>query len=148
MKSVIVLASFMLVAAASADPAPGDSGKARAKYILHCSGCHGLNGEGTIEGGIPGFPKSVRYIADLEQGRDYILHVPGVVSTNMPDADVAEVLNYILDRWGGDEDPAYFSAEEVTRRRSKPDRDIVMFRREITRNLRASGVEISDYPWP
>lgn len=139
---VALLASTM--APASAGSAEGLS--ARANYTLHCSGCHRQDGEGAIEGGIPAFQDSVGHIAGTEMGRTYILHVPGVISTNMSDADVAGVLNYILDKWG--EGGTDFTAQEVTQRRALPVADVVAFRRLVVDDLNRTGVQIAEYPWP
>lgn len=147
MRPALFLPGMMLATAAIAEPVADGPQKARTNYILYCSGCHGLNGKGTAEGGVPGFPNSVGYIASLESGRDYILQVPGVVNTRMSDAETAEVLNYILNEWAGGEAPD-FSAQEVSQRRTRPARNVVVFRREIARDLRAAGIEISEYPWP
>lgn len=119
---------------------------ARASYILHCSGCHGMTGLGTEAGGIPTFPGSVGHIARSEVGRTYITHVPGVIGTDMDDAQIAEVLNYILEKWG--EGALPYSADEVTRRRAIPVGDVVILRREVVEDLRKTGIEIAEYPWP
>lgn len=131
--------------AALADGAP-HLGKPRADYILHCAGCHGMTGEGTVQGGVPPFPGSVGHIAGSDIGRSYIMHVPGVISTGMNDAEIAEVLNYILDNWGQGAEP--FTAQEVTRRRAIEIGDVVAYRREVVADLRRAGIEIAEYPWP
>ena len=124
----------------------GEHGKTRSDYILHCSGCHTLTGEGTVNGGIPAFPDSIQHIAGLENGRTYMVHVPGVISNDMSDAEIAAVLNYILDQWGGGE--GHFSADEVTARRAQEIGDVVVYRRRVVEELRADGVELAEYPWP
>lgn len=143
-----LLVSVMLLAGTVIPGLAGETttSSARANYILHCSGCHGMSGAGTVEGGIPAFPNSVGHIAGSELGRTYITHVPGVVSTEMEDAEIAEVLNYILDEWsdGGQ----HFTAKEVTRRRAENVGDVVELRREVVEELKRAGVEIADYPWP
>lgn len=124
------------------------SDKARADYILHCSGCHGMAGNGTVEGGIPAFPNSVGHIAGYENGRNYMLQVPGVITTDMDAAEIAGVLNYILEEWSDDIPAAPFTAQEVTMRRALPARDVVDYRREIARELMTDGIQIAEYPWP
>ena len=124
----------------------GEAGRDRSDYILHCSGCHTLNGRGTVRGGIPAFPDSIEHIAGLDNGRTYMVHVPGVVSNDMSDEQIADVLNYILDQWGGGGN--HFSAEEVTRRRARDIGDVVAYRRMVVEELRAGGVELAEYPWP
>jgi hypothetical protein len=106
-----------------------------------------MQGMGTVSGGIPPFPNSVGHIASIDMGRTYILHVPGVISTNMTDAEVAAVLNFILEYWG-DGHGAPFTATEVTERRAVPVEDVVVFRRSVVDELNDIGIEIAEYPWP
>lgn len=136
----------MLLTGMAMPVSAAEIGHARADYILRCSGCHGLNGNGTVEGGIPAFPNSVSHIAGIDIGRTYILHVPGVISTDMTDARIADVLNYIVDKWGDGD--THFSAGEVTRRRAIPVGDVVALRRKVVEELRKAGIELAEYPWP
>lgn len=141
---------FLLTAALSLLLSPpaiaAGNGAARSDYILHCSGCHTMNGQGTVSGGIPAFPDSIEHIAGLDDGRTYMVHVPGVISNNLTDAEIADVLNYILDQWGDGEN--HFSPAEVTRRRAERIGDVVVYRRSLVRQLRAAGTELAEYPWP
>ncbi|ATG48230.1 c-type cytochrome [Celeribacter ethanolicus] len=124
---------------------------AHTNYILRCAGCHGFEGGGTPEGGIPAFPDSVGYIAGTELGRTYMMHVPGVVSASLNNREIAEVMNYILDVWGetdSGEAPVHFTEEEVTRRRAEPVPDVVAYRRLAVDELTAMGITVADYPWP
>ncbi|MFV0292248.1 MAG: c-type cytochrome [Paracoccus sp. (in: a-proteobacteria)] len=135
-----IMAIIALVSVAEA------SETTRANYILNCSGCHGMTGMGTLEGGIPPFPDSVQKIANSENGRTYLLHVPGVVDNDMTDAEVADVLNYILDQWGDGE--GHFTETEVSVRRAVEIGDVVVYRRQLVTELGATGIVIADYPWP
>ncbi len=144
----MVAGAVLLGTALSAVPLMAGGNKARADYILHCSGCHGMSGKGTVAGGIPAFPGSIGHIAGYENGRDYILQVPGVTTTGMDDAAIAEVLNYILEEWSEGIDAPKFTAHEVTRRRARPARDVVDYRREVVGELGMRGIEIAAYPWP
>lgn len=127
-------------------PALAGAGSPRVSYVLNCSGCHGMTGEGTPSAGIPTFPGSVGHIADSDIGRTYMMHVPGIVSASLSDAEIAAVVNYVLDAWG--DGAPHFTAEEVTRRRSIPVPDVVAFRRDVVAELAGQGVTIADYPWP
>lgn len=118
----------------------------RVAYALHCSGCHVMDGEGAPEAGIPTFVDSVGQIARSDMGRTYMMHVPGVVSAGLSDAEIAEVMNYVLDAWGEGAPP--FTADEVTRRRAMPVADVVAYRRALAAELGKAGVTIADYPWP
>ncbi len=143
----IALALLAPVLALAGSPALAvEGGKPRSDYILHCAGCHGMTGEGTELGGVPAIPNSVGHIATIDIGRTYIMHVPGVISTDMTDAGIADVMNYILDHWADGQN--HFTPEEVARRRAIPIGDVVTYRRKVVDELRGAGIEIAPYPWP
>lgn len=143
MRRILVCLALLLPGAM---PASAGALSPHASYILQCSGCHLLNGEGAPAAGIPTFPGSVGLIAGADIGRTYMMHVPGVVSASLSDAEIAEVVNYVLDSWG--DGAAHFTAEEVSRRRAIPVGDVVAFRREVAAELATEGITIADYPWP
>lgn len=120
----------------------------RVNYVLHCAGCHGMTGEGSRVGGIPAFPHSVAHIASIDAGRTYMMHVPGVISAGLSDAQIAEVTNYILAEWSDGAAFTPFDAAEVTRRRAVPVSNVVEYRRVVAEELAAQGIELAEYPWP
>lgn len=135
-------ASICLMAgAAAAERSP------RANYILRCTGCHGIEGMGTEEGGVPAFPGSVGKIAEIDAGRTYMMHVPGVVASSLTNAEIAAVMNYVMDTFD-ETDAAPFTEAEVIERRTIPVVDIVDERRAVVLELRDMGFEIAEYPWP
>lgn len=141
---VLIVAVFVQAFAANAEAV---SSKARSNYVLHCSGCHGLDGKGVPDGGVPGFPGSIGFIAGSDAGRAYILKVPGVINNRMDDAELTDVLNYILSI-SGEKSNLYFTVEEVSSYRLNSTGNVVTLRREIVRQLQSEGVQIADYPWP
>ena len=134
-----------LLLGAALPAAAGASG--RTNYLLRCAGCHGMEGLGTEIGGVPAFPGSVGLLASDDAARTYMMHVPGVVGASLDDAEIAEVTNYIVERWGGTGAPA-FTAEEVTRRRAAPVANVVALRSEIAARMAAEGKTLAPYPWP
>jgi mono/diheme cytochrome c family protein len=141
-------ARLAILAALVASAAGAQQYTPRVNYILHCAGCHGMTGEGSQVGGIPAFPHSVAYIASIDAGRTYMMHVPGVVSAGLSDAQIAEVTNYILAEWSDGAAFTPFDAAEVTRRRAVPVSNVVEYRREVAGELAAQGIELAYYPWP
>lgn len=121
---------------------------ARANYLLLCSGCHNASGMGSEEGGVPAFPGSVGKIAGFDRGRTYMMHVPGVVSNALTDAEIADVMNYVLDTWAVDEGAARFTGGEVAARRKLPVPDVVAERRAVAADLAGKGIDLATYPWP
>ncbi|WP_085314480.1 c-type cytochrome [Derxia lacustris] len=120
-----------------------------ANYLLRCAGCHGIEGHGAPESGIPPFPGLVDPFYRDAQGRTYLLHVPGVVSSSLSAQEIAAVLNYIAARWAkAPAGIARFDAAEVSQRMAEPVADVVAFRRGLVEKYRAAGVEVAPYPWP
>ncbi|MDQ0322729.1 mono/diheme cytochrome c family protein [Pararhizobium capsulatum DSM 1112] len=121
---------------------------ARFNYMLRCAGCHTETGEGLPHAGIPQFPGYIDAFAADDEGRTYMMHVPGVVGSSLSDAQIAAVLNYVVKSWGDPSIVAPFTAEEVTTRRAKPVPDVVAYRRQLVTRLKAEGAKIAEYPWP
>jgi mono/diheme cytochrome c family protein len=139
-----------LLALLSVLAGPARARSPEALYLLKCSGCHRADGQGAPEAGVPPFPGFVGDLARDPDGRTYMLHVPGVVSSNLPDAELTTVLNYLLDHWSNAPagQVAPFTAEEVARQRAVPVNDIVKYRRTLVARLRKTGVPVAQYPWP
>ncbi|MBE0579558.1 hypothetical protein [Devosia sp.] len=123
----------------------------KASFILKCAGCHLSDGTGMPGSGIPDFVGKVGVFAALPEGRAYLLHVPGVIGSSLSDAQIAEVLNYIMDTWAGASLPADyrpFEAAEVSALRQQNVGNAVKFRRIVVDKLEAMGLSVADYPWP
>jgi hypothetical protein len=126
-------------------------GRAHSNYTLRCSGCHGTQGDGCPGAGIPDFRQFIGAFAGDDEGRTYVLQVPGVRSANLNDGDTAAVINYVMRTWGGKSVPpnyVEFTAEEVAVRRAHKIQDIVAFRRKIVARLEHQGFVMPAYPWP
>jgi hypothetical protein len=116
--------------------------QARLDYVLHCSGCHFMHGEGNPGGGIPRVRDQIGYLLTLPEGRAYLMQVPGLLSAGLPDADAAHLINWMLDYFGGSSMPAdfapYTGAEAREYRLHKP-ADIIAMRKRLAAQLRAAG---------
>jgi cytochrome c553 len=140
-----LIITMFSMAQAIAEPAHYN---ASTNYILRCAGCHAMDGTGSKNGGIPPLQLIKTFTSDAK-GRAYLMHVPGVVSTGLNSKEIAEVINYVADRWG-DKSISYtpFTEQEVAELRSEKIPDIVSYRREITEKYKAEGKTVADYPWP
>ncbi|HLW25604.1 MAG TPA: hypothetical protein VKT22_14715 [Steroidobacteraceae bacterium] len=63
-------------------------------YALNCQGCHGEAGVSVPE--IPRLAGRVGYFARLAEGRRYLVQLPNVALNPSSDADIAEILNFVL----------------------------------------------------
>ena len=92
-----------------------------ADYLLYCRGCHLHTGDAVPAANVPSLHELVPLLA-TQEGRDYLVRVPGVAQTPMTDEQVAEVLNWVLRNFNADTLPANFkpfTADEVANARGK-----------------------------
>jgi hypothetical protein len=85
------------------------------QYVLHCSGCHGLEGHGLASNGIPDLSEAWRY-ANTSAGRKYLISVPGVAASRLNNHDAAAMLPThragACSSWGSEKEKAFFSEEK------------------------------------
>ncbi len=99
----------------------GAAASAQFNYILHCQGCHLADGQAT-PGKIPPLVGAGKFL-EVEGGREFLVRVPGVSLSIIPDDELAELMNWMLYRFSAEDMPAEFepySAEEVGRYRQEP----------------------------
>lgn len=135
--------------AATAQPAtPGTAAAARSDFFLHCAGCHRFDGRGSPRHGIPDFRGSVGWFTHLPQGREYLVRVPGSSQSQLSDAELAVVLNWMLREFSAAQLPKDFqpyTEQEITRSRTPPYQDIVPVRRALEHALTADGRTLAEY---
>ena len=102
--------------------APGSADRPTEEaYVLHCSGCHGVDGAG-----VPGMVPSLRSLAGLlneEGGRAYLARVPGVAQAPIEDRELADLLNWVMRELSSSRNFEAYTPDEIARGRSQPLRD-------------------------
>lgn len=88
-----VLALCVAASTTRADP--------RADYLLHCGGCHLPDGRGAPPD-VPTLIASLGPIVASQEGRDYIVRVPGAAQTPLSDEQLAQVMNWVLTNFNAD----------------------------------------------
>jgi hypothetical protein len=113
----------VLVTVAGPRPAAGFS--PAVNFALECQGCHRADGAET-PGSVPALAGSVGRFLGVEGGRAYLIQVPGVAQAPLDDAALAGVLNWMLERFGGDlpRDFVPYTAAEVGALRRRPLTDV------------------------
>ncbi len=107
--------------------------------MLQCQGCHGVDGSG-FPGSVPPLQNQVGRFLRAAGGREYLIRVPGSAQSALSDADLAELLNWMIGRFGPADvaaDLTPFSAEEVSRHRARPLVDVEAVRRDLLRRIEA-----------
>jgi hypothetical protein len=129
----IVAAAGAWTGAALANPAQD--------YMLYCMGCHGAQAEG-VPGKVPPLAHALGRFMRTAAGRNYILRVPGAANSALSDAQLTAVLNWLAQQFNSDElaaDVPMFTAAEVTAVRHIPLASVLAARREVVRDLAATG---------
>jgi len=93
----------------------------RINYLLYCSGCHRPLGEGNPPN-VPTLHNELGLMMSVQEMRGYLARVPGSAHAPITDAELTEVLNWMLEEFNADTLPQNFeklTVEEVTEARSE-----------------------------
>jgi mono/diheme cytochrome c family protein len=119
----VPVAAPAAAAPGTAAPAGVENGqRAWQNWTLNCQGCHRLDGSGS-DATAPGIAGAVAKFLRVPGGREYLIRVPGVATSALSDADLAEVMNWMLWRFDKEHVPASFkpyTAAEIAPLRARP----------------------------
>ncbi len=107
-------------------------------YMLECQGCHLADGTGSA-GKVPALKDFVGRFLTVAGGREFLVRVPGSAQSVLDDRELAEVLNWIIRRFGPDDvsrEFVAFTREEVARYRGRPLTDVESVRSELIRHMK------------
>jgi len=110
-------------------------------YVLNCMGCHGATAEG-VPGKVPPLAHTLLQFMRSPAGRSYVLRVPGASNSMLSDVQLAAVLNWIAGNFGSVTlavSTPPFTAQEVAATRHTPMASLRATRREVLKELAASG---------
>ena len=141
-----VLAPLVLCLISAGSAAAPD--QAAQDYLQHCSGCHQMDGRGSVPNKVPTMLGSVGHFVRTLSGRAFLIQVAGVAQAPISDQAIADLLNWVLPTFGKSEMPADFtpySALEVQLARSTRPADIMALREQVARELAELGYTIARY---
>ena len=101
----------------------------RESYLLHCSGCHRLDGSGVT--GVAPDLREIGPLLETPAGRAYLGRVPGIAQAPIDDEELASLLNWVLTEIAGTAPLPAYTAKEVGILRAEPLRDPVAARRAL-----------------
>jgi mono/diheme cytochrome c family protein len=136
----VLIAALALAGNALAGGSPAEL------YTLNCWGCHKPHAEG-IPGTVPRLANSMGDFLRVPGGREYLVEVPGVASSALSDAEIAEVLNWLLATFNKAETPPDFkpyTAAEIAKYRPHQLIRITETRDDMVRRLKAKGIVVPD----
>jgi len=110
--------------------------RAKFNYQMLCQGCHTPDGTGAKD--VPKIKGFIGNFLTTSKGRDYLVRVPGSANSALNDADLAEVLNWMILNMGGDSVPEnmqHYTAEEVAKLRRHALFEVVEYRKMLVSEL-------------
>lgn len=114
---------------------------AKQNYVLDCMGCH--SAKGVVDPGrIPPLANNAAWYLGVRGGREFLARVPGSSSSNLTDAQLAGVLNYILIKMNGSllsKSFQPYTAAEVKKYRRPEYANPAVHRNVLIDELRAQG---------
>jgi len=121
-----MLAAAVVCAATAAAPlvpaGVADARRAWQNWTLNCQVCHRIDGSGDAQTA-PSLAGVVAQFLLVPGGREYLGRVPGVATSPLSDADLAEVMNWMLWRFDAAHLPSGFepyTAHEMHALRAAP----------------------------
>lgn len=134
---VALLISCILPAALWAD---FNADRAQSNYRILCQGCHTPDGSGGR--GVPRLTNSIGRFLSSQEGREYIVRVPGSANSPLDDVQLAELINWSIEQFAGESLPAswqYYSAAEILKYRKKPLFEVFEYRAKILNDSKAKS---------
>ncbi len=113
-------------------------------YALACMGCHGPRGDG-VTGMIPPLKHSLGWFMHSDAGRKFAIKVPGSSNSSLSDAELADVMNFILQDLNAEILPVDFKpyrTEEIAAIRRPAYSDVRTIRHNVVRHLKGQGLPI------
>jgi hypothetical protein len=89
---------------------------AQTMWMLNCQGCHRPDGQGTGSE-VPAMPGVVARFLSVPGGREYLIRVPGVAASPLPDDSLTVLVNWMLEKFDRKNIPGDFTpytSEEVS----------------------------------
>jgi cytochrome c553 len=131
----------LLLIAALALPCISQAGgedRPRLQYVQFCSGCHLPDGSGSPAFGVPSMRGLLGQFLQVPGGREFIVQVPGVMNSALPDADIANLMNWLVPAVSAKTLPAKFppyTAQEIGRLRTSRPADVPAVRAALIRQI-------------
>lgn len=130
-----IVAVALLLGAGSATGA--DEQRARVNYMIHCQGCHLPDAAG-YPGKVPRMKNFVGYFLHSQEGREFLLRVPGVSTSSLANEQLTELMNWLMQTYSAEQmppDSEPFTVAEVAALRKHPEGDPETTRRRILKEI-------------
>lgn len=105
-------------------------------YMLDCQGCHLPDGSG-LAGSVPSMKGELSRFLSVDGGRAFLVQVPGSANSKLSDADLADLINWVLVAKGGAKAGGFklYTAGEVASYRARRLVDVAGTRAELVKHF-------------
>lgn len=137
-----ILGIALVVIALPASTESINERRALFNYQMSCQGCHAPDASGA--NAVPRMRDYVGQFLRTQNGREYLVRVPGSAVSALNDRDLAEVLNWIIIEFAGDSVTAPFqpyTAAEVGRLRQDPLYEVEQHRAKLLVEIASTQAE-------
>ncbi len=127
-------------------PASSFAASPRINFLLHCSGCHLPSGEGAPPN-VPTMHDELGRMMSVPEMRTYLVRVPGSAQSNLSDAELTDLVNWMLQEFNAATLPADFEplrTEEVSAARKDVLTNPLQYRIEYWHNYEKSQFNIAN----
>lgn len=110
-------------------------------YSRNCQGCHGHTGVSVSE--VPDLKDRIGYFVHTDEGRRFLVQVPGVALSMLDDRKLADLLNWTLQTYSAAQLPRNFqpyTEQEVAALRKSPLKKVLPARDRVIQGLVEAGV--------
>ena len=139
MKIVVTVAGLLWLSVVSAAPPEFEqhASRARVNFALYCAGCHQMSGKGAPDV-VPDLGEYLGQFAQNPASRSFLAQVPGASSSPLSNADLAQVINWILYTMNEDQlrsDFKPYTTEEVAEYRKTPLLEVIPVRDALVEKI-------------
>jgi hypothetical protein len=143
-----VTAYLLLLGSTSLYAGDGMVNQARAKfhYQMLCQGCHTEDGRGVND--VPRLKGYVGNFLKTDEGRSYLVRVPGSANADLGDNSLAELLNWIILEFGqgsAPEDWKPYKGAEISVYRKQPLMEVINTRRQLVQQIETLSADRSSH---
>ncbi len=109
-------------------------------YMMNCQGCHLPNGAGYPARNVPAMAGNLGNFLHVDGGREFLVQVPGSAQSDLSDAQLAAVLNWMLTSFSAEQLPSDwqpYGATEVHQLRKSPLIEVAPVRKHLIHLIEA-----------
>ena len=143
MRSMFLLFVVMLAHAANAQESTMNTDseiaehRALFNYQMFCQGCHAADGSGHKS--VPELKGFMHKFMATQQGREYLIRVPGAANAALNDEQLTEVMNWMLRNFGDSSEGSSwkpFEVSEISKYRKNPLNETIKYRENLIASLK------------